>query len=61
VQRCPATLVAVRFNPIIEALDLRLIAAGTATKLALTAAVRTLLVMLNAMLRGGKTRQSTVA
>lgn len=54
-----ATLVAVRFNPVIKAFYQRLIAAGKAKKLAITAAMRKLLVMLNAMLRDGKTWQST--
>jgi transposase len=56
-----ATLVAVRFNPIIKAFYQRLIAAGKAKKLALTAAMRKFLVMLNAMLRDGKNWQSTAA
>ena len=56
-----ATLVAGRFNPVIKAFYQRLIAAGKAEKLALTAAMRKFLVMLNAMLRDGKNRQSTAA
>ena len=46
-----ATLVASRRNPVIRAFYPRLVAAGKATKLALTAAMRKLLVILNAMLR----------
>jgi transposase len=46
-----AALVAVRHNPALRAFYLRLVAAGKAKKLALTAAMRKLLVTLNAMLR----------
>jgi len=46
-----AALVAVRHNPILRAFYQRLVAAGKAKKLALTAAMRKLLVILNAMLR----------
>jgi len=46
-----AALVAVRHNPALRAFYLRLVAAGKAKKLALTAAIRKLLVILNAMLR----------
>ncbi len=46
-----AALVAVRHNPALRAFHLRLVAAGKAKKLALTAAMRKLLVILNAMLR----------
>ncbi|MCC2665620.1 MAG: Transposase, partial [Geminicoccaceae bacterium] len=45
-----AALVAVRHNPALRAFYLRLVAAGKAKKLALTAAMRKLLVTLNAML-----------
>lgn len=48
-----ATLVASRHNPMIRAFYQRLVAAGKAKKLALTAAMRKLLVILNAMLRDG--------
>ena len=48
-----ATLVASRHNPVIRAFYQRLVAAGKARKLALTAAMRKLLVILNAMLRDG--------
>lgn len=46
-----AALVAVRHNPGLRAFYERLVAAGKAKKLALTAAMRKLLVILNAMLR----------
>jgi transposase len=46
-----ATLVAVRHNRILRAFYLRLVAAGKAKKLALTAAMRKLLVILNAIVR----------
>lgn len=46
-----AALVAVRHNPALRAFYLRLVAAGKAKKLALTAAMRKLLVTLNAILR----------
>ena len=46
-----AALVASRHNPVIRAFYQRLLAAGKARKLALTAAMRKLLVILNAMLR----------
>jgi transposase len=46
-----ATLVASRHNPVIRAFYQRLVAAGKARKHALTAAMRKLLVILNAMLR----------
>jgi transposase len=56
VVRCAlymATLVASRHNPVIRAFYQRLVAAGKARKLALTAAMRKLLVILNAMLGDG--------
>jgi hypothetical protein len=46
-----AALVAVRHNPVLRACYQRLMAAGKAKKLALTAAMREPLVILNAMLR----------
>jgi transposase len=46
-----ATLVATRHNPTIKAYDQRLVAAGKKKKVALVAAMRKLLVILNAMLR----------
>ena len=45
------TLVATRFNPVIRAFYQRLCAAGKAKKVALTACMRKLLTMLNAMLK----------
>lgn len=48
-----ATLVATRYNPTIRAFHQRLLAAGKARKLAITACMRKLLVILNAMLRDG--------
>jgi transposase len=48
-----AALVAVRHNPVLRAFYDRLVAAGKAKKLALTAAMRKLVVTLNAMLRDG--------
>ena len=49
-----AALAAVRHNPALRLFYLRLVAAGKAKKLALTAAMRKLLVILNAMLRDGQ-------
>lgn len=46
-----STLVAVRFNPVLRAFYQRLLAAGKPKKVALTAAMRKLLTVLNAMLR----------
>jgi len=46
-----ATLVAVRFNPVLKAFYLRLRGAGKPAKVALTAAMRKLLTILNAMLK----------
>ncbi len=48
-----ATLVATRHNPVIKAFYDRLCAAGKAKKVALTACMRKLLVILNAMLQHG--------
>jgi len=49
-----ATLAAIRFNPAIRAFHSRLIAAGKAKKVAITACMRKLLTILNAMLRSQK-------
>lgn len=46
-----AALVATRFNPVIKAFYMRLVAAGKAKKVALVACMRKLLTILNAMLR----------
>jgi transposase len=48
-----AAMVAVHHNPALRAFYRRLVAAGKAQKLALTATMRKLLVTLNAMLRDG--------
>ena len=53
-----AALVAVRQNPPLRAFYERLVAAGKPKKLALTAAMRKLLVMANAMLREEKAWQA---
>ena len=45
------TLVAVRYHPVLKAFYERLRAAGTAATVALTACMRTLLTMLNAMVK----------
>ncbi len=57
------TLVATRYNPIIKEFYERLIAKGKAKKVALTACMRKLLTILNAMLKAGARwqRQPTVA
>jgi transposase len=49
-----AALVAVRHNPRLRAFYLRLVAAGKPKKLALTAATRKLVVILNALVRDGQ-------
>lgn len=46
-----SALVATRYNPVIQAFYRRLCAAGKAKKVALTACMRKLLIMLNAMLK----------
>lgn len=56
-----AALVATRHNPKIRALYERLRAAGKAPKLALTACMRKLLVILNAMLRSHTPWNATVS
>ena len=48
-----ATLVATRFNPAIRAFYQRLVKAGKPKKVALTAAMRKFIVILNAILRNG--------
>ena len=48
-----ASLVASRFNPTIKTLYERLVAAGKARKLALTACMRKLLTILNAIVKSG--------
>jgi transposase len=49
-----ATLVAVRHNPVLITFYERLLAAGKTSKVALTACMRKLLVILNAMVKSGK-------
>jgi transposase len=49
-----ASLSAVRYNPVLKAFYGRLRAAGKPTKVALTAAMRKLLTILNAMVRSGR-------
>jgi transposase len=49
-----STLVAVRYNPVLKAFYQRLCAAGKAKKVALTACMRTLLTILNAMVKHQK-------
>ena len=56
-----ATLVATRWNPVIRSFYQRLRAAGKAPKVALVAAMRKLLTMLNAMLHAGTPWQPVVA
>jgi transposase len=50
-----AALVATRYNPVIRRFYERLIGRGKETKVALTACMRKLLIILNAMLRKGET------
>ena len=54
-----ATLVASRHNPVIKDFYQRLLAAGKPKKLALTACMRKLLLILNAMVKSGQPWQST--
>jgi len=54
-----ATLVATRHNPVIRSYYRQLLARGKATKLALTACMRKLLVILNAMVRSNQPWSST--
>lgn len=49
-----STLVAVRYNPVLKAFYERLRTAGKAAKVALTACMRKLLMMLNAMVKHQK-------
>ena len=49
-----ATLTAIRFNPPVRTIYQRLSPAGRPAKLALTACMRKLLVILNAMVRDGR-------
>ena len=47
------TLTAIRWNPIIKAFYMRLVAAGKEHKVAMTACMRKLLIILNAMVKNG--------
>ena len=49
-----AALVATRFNPVIRAFFLRLLAADKAKKVALIACMRQLLTILNSMVKNGQ-------
>jgi transposase len=49
-----AALVAARHNPVIEVFYQRLVAAGKPKKVALVACMRKLLIIINAMIRSGK-------
>jgi transposase len=52
-----STLVAVRYNPVLKRFSARLCAAGKAQKVALTACMRKLLTILNAMVKHHKSWQ----
>jgi len=56
-----ATLVGTRHNPVLRAFYQRLLAAGKPKKVALTACMRKLLIMLNAMVRDNATWQPRLA
>jgi len=56
---CMATLAAIRHNPVIAALYQRFVTPSRPGKPALTAAMRTLLVILNAILRDRRPWQPT--
>jgi transposase len=56
-----AALTAIKHNPILEAFYQRLLAAGKATKVALTAVMRKLLTIINAMVRHNQPWDSSVA
>ncbi len=55
-----STLVATRYNPVIRAFYERLLAAGKVKKVALTACMRKLLTILNAMVKNQQRRQPRV-
>ncbi len=55
-----ATLAAIRFNPLIKAFYDRLRKAGKVHKVAITASMRKLLVILNAMVRNNRSWDSTI-
>ena len=54
-----ATLVAVRFNPVIKSFYDRLLARGKLKKVALTACMHKLLIFLNAMMKKNQAWQTT--
>jgi len=56
-----AALVAVRFNPVLKAFYSRLIQSGKKAKVAITACMRKLLIIVNAMLRDGVSWQANNA
>lgn len=56
-----AALVAVRYNPVLRAFYTRLLQAGKAKKVALTACMHKLLIILNAMLRSGQAWQYPIS
>jgi len=53
------TLAAIRWNPVMRAMDERLVAAGKPPQVALTACMRQLLTILNAMVRDGTLWEDT--
>ncbi len=55
-----STLVATRYNPVIRAFYERLLAAGKVKKVALTACMRKLLTILNAMVKNQQRWQPSV-
>ena len=56
-----ATLVAVRFNPVIKAFYERLVSKGKLKKVALTACMHKLLIVLNAMMKNNQAWKSQIA
>ena len=56
-----ATLVAVRFNPLIKAFYQRLVSRGKLKKVALTACMHKLLIILNAMMKNSRAWKSQIA
>jgi len=56
-----AVLTSVQHNPVIKAFYLRLVAKGKHKKVALTACIRKMVIMLNAMIRDGKRWQENMA
>jgi len=56
-----ATLSAIKWNPVIKAFYNRLIEAGKKKKVAITACMRKLLIILNSMVRSGNMWQAQAA